>query len=265
MPRLTWGNSGKRFYEAGVDRGVLYVGSQAGVPWNGLVSVSENPEGGESRSYYFDGIKYQVISAAEEFSATIEAFTYPDEFAVCDGTATPHPGFYITHQRRVPFGFSYRTRVGNDLDGPEHGYKIHLVYNALAEPSDHVSNTLGSSIDPDNFSWRITTKAPVIDGFARTAHFVIDSRTASPSAFSEIEDILYGTDAENSRLPTISELFEIFLVNAIFVITDHGDGSWTATGPDILIKMIDETSFEINSVTAFYVDGESYTISSSSD
>lgn len=264
MPKLTWGDTGKRFYESGVDRGVLYVGSNPGVSWSGLVSVNETPSGGEAKPFYFEGIKYLNYSAQEEFEATIEAFTYPDEFAECDGTAVPFSGLYITHQRRRSFGFTYRTKIGNDTVGPEFGYKIHLVYNALAEPSSRDNASISDSVDPNNFSWKITTRPPAMPDFKRTSHFVIDSRFASPDALAVMEAILYGTDEEAARLPSIAEVFDIFTENALFVVTDNGDGTYSVTGPDYLIQMFDATTYQIESPTAIVIDEDTYTLSSSS-
>lgn len=264
MPKLTWGDTGKRFYESGIDRGVLYVGSNPGVSWSGLVSVNEAPSGGESKSFYFEGIKYLNYSGAEEFEATIEAYTYPDEFAACDGTEVPFSGFYVTHQRRRSFGFSYRTRIGNDTQGSEYAYKIHLVYNALAEPTNVDNSSFSESVDPNNFSWKITTRPPAIQDFKRTSHFVIDSRFVAPGALSVMEAILYGSDEAAARLPSVTEVFDVFTENALFVVTDNGDGTFTVDGPDYLIEMLDDNTFQIESPTAFFIDSETYTISSSS-
>lgn len=210
MTRLTWGAIGERYFETGVDRGVLYVGSEEGVPWNGLVSVSESPTGGDAQPFYIDGVKYLDHKASEEFEATIEAYTYPDEFSVCDGTASVSNGLFATQQKRKPFGLCYRTRVGNDVDGIDHAYKLHLVYNAKVAPSSRASTTVSESIAPDNFSWAITTTPPFIRGHRPTAHFVIDSRETTAHLMSRIEDVLYGTADEAARLPTLPELVYIF-------------------------------------------------------
>lgn len=209
MTKLVWGSTGQRFYEAGADRGVLFVDS-LGYAWNGLKAVRENPSGGEPRPFYMDGIKYLNLSAAEEFAAQIEAFNAPAEFAACDGTQQPYAGLFITHQPRKSFGLSYRTLVGNDVDNLEHGYKLHIVYNALAKPQNRDNATLNTSPDPMNLSWDIETTPPPISGFRPTAHIVIDSRNTPPVKLEAIEAILYGTDDTAPRLPTIAELLEIF-------------------------------------------------------
>ncbi|MDB5716248.1 MAG: hypothetical protein JWO15_3645 [Sphingomonadales bacterium] len=210
MERITWGAVGQRFFEAGVDRGVLYIGTSLGVPWNGLVSVTENPDGGDPTPFYIDGVKYLNEPSSEEFQATLEAFTYPDEFLECDGTMSVVNGLSATQQKRKSFGLSYRTQVGNDVDGTDHGYKIHLVYNALAAPSSVAHAAIGDSVSPDNFSWQITTKPLPVPGFKRTSHFVIDSRETPKTVLTRIEEILYGSTAEGARLPTIPELVYVF-------------------------------------------------------
>lgn len=209
MARLIWGVAGQRFYEAGVDQGVLYVGNEPGVAWSGLTAVNESHSGGENRSYYVDGVKYANRHTFEEFEATIEAYTYPNEFERCNGMRLLANGLFATHQRRRPFAFSYRTLVGNDAEGIEHGYKIHIVYNALAEAADQEHRTLTDSPEPFNFSWKITTRPPILD-FTPTAHFVIDSRSTPEALLGFIEDILYGTDINTPRLPDAGELAFLF-------------------------------------------------------
>jgi hypothetical protein len=210
VTRLLWGAYGERFYEVGVDRGVLYVLSQPGVAWNGLVSVAELSSGGEAKAYYCDGIKYLNISAAEEFEANLNAISHPSQFDVCDGRLGIHNGLYATQQRRQSFGFSYRTLIGNDTNGPDHGYKIHLVYNALAGRAQRPNVSLGASSSPAIFSWNITTKPPVLTGYKPTSHFVIDSRTTDPEVLAEVEDLLYGTESDDPTLPTPTELIALF-------------------------------------------------------
>lgn len=262
MTRLIWRAVGESVYETGVDRGVLYVVGMSGVPWNGLTSVSENPSGGSSDAYYIDGVKYQNVPSSEEFEGVIEAFTYPNEFAQCEGTASPFNGLFVTAQPRKPFGLSYRTKVGNDIDGPEHGYKLHLVYNALAEPTNRVNKTVADATDPSSFSWKITTTPPPISGYKRTAHFVIDSRFASPTALFIIEDILYGNSSNDPRLPLPAEIFSIFTTNSSFVVVDNGDGTFTASGTDFEVHLTDPTDFQISTPDAVFIDGDSYTLSS---
>lgn len=262
MARLVWDKIGDHRYETGVDRGVLYIGVQPGVPWSGLTSVSESPNGGSADPYYLDGVKYLNIPSSEEYEATVEAFTYPDEFAQCDGTASPYTGLFITAQPRKSFGLSYRTLVGNDLEATSHGYKIHIVYNALAEPSNRDFKTLSDNTDTSPFSWKITAKPPAIVGFKPTAHFVIDSRLTDPQTLAALEAILYGDSSNTARLPLPAEILNIFVTTSSFVVVDNGDGSWTATGTNAEIVDNGDGTFVINVPNAVFVDTETYTLSS---
>lgn len=209
MARLTWNNFGDRFYEIGVDRGVLYI-DETGVPWNGLVSVTESPTGGDPKPYYIDGVKVLNVAAAEEFEATIDAVWQPPEFAPCDGTTAIQNGLFVTQQPRRQFGLSYRTMLGNDSAGPNAAYKIHLVYNALAAPSQVEHSTLNASNEPMKKSWQITTLPPLITGYKPTAHFVIDSRFTSSTLLSSVEDLLYGSDVAGATMPSASDLIAMF-------------------------------------------------------
>lgn len=210
MARLIWGADGERAFEAGVDRGVLYVPGQAGVPWNGLRAVKEAPSGGEPQPYYLDGVKYANISSAEEFNATLEAFSSPKEFAVCDGSKQLAAGLFATQQPRVEFGLCYRTRVGNDISGLDGGYKIHLVYNALAAAGARDNSSLTSSVDPLGLSWDISTKPPhLVSGYKPTAHLVLVTNDIDPSTLTAIEDILYGDSVSAPYLPDQDELITL--------------------------------------------------------
>jgi hypothetical protein len=202
MTRLVWGVDGTRTFEAGVDRGVLYLPSAAGVPWSGLKAVKEAPSGGTPQPYYQDGIKHANISTAEEYNATLDAFSAPPEFAVCDGSVLLAAGLFATQQPRKPFGLSYRTRVGNDLKGLAHGYKIHLVYNALAAPAARDNNTQGQAAEVMNLSWAISTRPPLATTYKPTAHLVIDTRDLDPEVLSLLEDTLYGDSDTTPSLPT---------------------------------------------------------------
>lgn len=210
MARLKWDQPGTRYFETGVDQGVLYVQNEVGVAWPGLISVSESPVGGEPRPFYLDGIKYLNLLSAEEYEATIEAFSYPTEFTRCNGVEQIHQGLFATQQQRIPFSMSYRTLVGNDTQGLKHGYKIHIVYGLLAAPSARASKTTGDRVDADPYSWRVSSLPPNVSGRRPTTHFVIDSRHAPPSKLSEVLDILYGTDTITPRLPSAEELILLF-------------------------------------------------------
>lgn len=210
MPRVNWNPFGERYYEAGVDRGVLYVQDQIGVPWNGLVAIIESPKGGESRPYYMNGIQYHTRQTSEEYSASLQAFTYPDEFNVCDGTASNDAGLYLTQQRRIPFNLTYRTMIGNDLNGITHGYKIHVLYNLYAAPSPRSNQTLTDDPFLSSFEWVLTSTPAQFLGYKPSTHAVVDSRIADPSTLSQIEDILYGSDSTAPRLILPNELVDIF-------------------------------------------------------
>jgi hypothetical protein len=227
--RLAWDTPGERVYEQGVDRGVLYVGGQ-GYAWSGLVSVSESIQGGQAKPYYMDGIKYANVSASEEFQATIEAFSSPPEFAPCDGNAMLQNGLFATQQPRRQFDLSYRTRVGNDLDGTDHAYKIHLVYKALAAPSNQKYLTIGANATPSTRSWAITTLPPLVTGIRPTSHFVIDSRTTDPAVLTELEDILYGNIDDEASMPTVAALLSLFSAPDF----DYDAGDVDTTGLEIL-------------------------------
>lgn len=223
MGRISWDTPGERFYESGVDRGVLYAPGSSGVAWDGLISVSESPTGGDARPYYYEGYKYLNLSSAEEYAASITAFSSPPEFGPCDGTVSIQNGLFVTQQPRKSFGFSYRTRVGNDIDGPEHAYKIHLVYNALSSPPQKNNDSVNDSVKLIEIEWNITTLAPQATGYKPTAHFVIDSRFTAPFTLKSIEDVLYGSDSVASRLPQPTELIDLFSISsmkAVLVSTD---------------------------------------------
>jgi hypothetical protein len=214
MPPLVWDQVGERTFETGVDRGVLYIPNEAGVyaagfSWNGLVTVTESPSGAEGNPQYADNIKYLNLISAEEFGATIEAFTYPDEFGQCDGTATPEPGVQVGQQGRSVFGLAYRTRVGNDIEGIDHGYKLHLIYGAQAAPSEKAYGTINDSPEAITFSWEVTTvPAPVTD-LSPTACIVVDSTVVEATALEDLEDALYGATAA-AMLPTPDAVIAMF-------------------------------------------------------
>lgn len=210
MSKLVWDQSGQRFYETGVDRGVLYVQEKGlyskGVVWNGLVSVTESPSGAEATAVYADNIKYLNLVSAEEFGASIEAYTYPDEFAQCDGSAEIATGVMIGQQARKAFGLCYRTLIGNDVDGTDHGYKIHIIYGALAAPSEKAYSTVNDSPEAMTLSWELTTTPVSVAGFKPTACVTIDSTKVDAEKLAALEAILYGSDDEEARLPLPDEI-----------------------------------------------------------
>lgn len=210
MSRIEWDKTGGRFYEAGVDRGVLYPETGPGVAWNGLISVNQTPSGGESNPLYLDGLKYENLLGASEFEATLEAYTYPNEFATIMGDETSGSGLYFGQQPGVEFGLAYRTMIGNDAEGSDAGYKIHLIYNALATPSSDSHQTIADTVSPSKFTWTISTRGVVISGRRPTAELIIDSRNAPSSKLNALMDILYGTVSSRPRLPSLEEVVDLF-------------------------------------------------------
>lgn len=212
MSRLVWDKTGERLYETGVKNGVLYIPTSGvyskGVAWNGLTAVTESPSGAEATALYADDIKYLSLMSTEEFGATIEAYTYPDEFAECDGSAELTAGVTIGQQTRKTFGLCYKTTVGNDVDGNAHGYKLHIIYGALASPSEKAYATINDSPEAITFSWEITTTPVNVTGAKPTASLVIDSTKADETKLAALEDILYGKDDESTepRLPLPDEI-----------------------------------------------------------
>ena len=214
MAKLVWDESGKRVYETGVRNGVLYVQGengeyQNGVAWNGLTAVTESPSGAEPTALYADDIKYLELFSAEEFGATIEAYTYPEEFEACDGSASLGTGVTIGQQDRKAFGICYRTVVGNDVKGNEHGYKLHLVYGAKAKPSEKAYATVNDSPEAVTFSWEVTTTPVNVAGFKPTASVTIDSTKIEAGKLKAIEDKLYGTQDQEPTLLLPDEIAQI--------------------------------------------------------
>ena len=212
---LTWDEIGERLYETGVKKGVIYpqVGSAypKGYAWNGLTGFEEAPDGGEANDYFADDIQYISIRAREKFKATIKAYTYPDEFAACDGSAAvaSAPGVYVGQQPRKPFGFSCVSTIGNDTEFEDYGYKIHLVWGATVSPSSKEYQPINDSPEPMEMSWDMDTLPVKITGFKPTAHMEIDSTKANPTKLKRLEDILYGTATTEARLPLPDEVIEI--------------------------------------------------------
>jgi len=250
MTKIVWDAIGERLYETGVDHGVLYLANEAGeynvgYGWNGLVGVSESPSGAEATPQYADNIKYLNLVSAEEFGATIECFTYPDAFEQCNGVKKPSAGVSVAQQTRRSFGFSYRSLIGNDLVGTDYGYKINLVYGALATPSEKARTTVNESPEAMTLSYEITTTSvPVGDGYRPTAFISIDSTKESSEDIATLEQILYGTEGVDPRLPLPAEVIEIF-----------GDGLTvvTATAPtfddvddEITIPVVTGVTYRIN-------------------
>jgi len=215
MARLTWDNTGERLYETGVDHGVLYIPDGSGdysdgVAWNGLTTVTESPSGAEATALYADNIKYLDLRSAEEFGATIEAYTFPDEFLMFDGVASPSPGVNVGQQSRSTFGFCYRTNVGNDVDGSDHGYKLHLIYGATASPSEKAYATINDSPEAITFSWEVSTTPIAAGGSLKpTAQLIIDSTKVDSGDLAALEDLLYG-ESGDPQMPSPATVIALF-------------------------------------------------------
>lgn len=239
MTELVWDQVGERVYETGVDHGVLYMPDNSGayvdgVAWNGLTTVTESPSGAEPNAQYADNIKYLNLFSAEEFGATIEAFTYPDEFAQYDGLAAPVPGLVIGQQSRRMFGLSYRSRLGNDVLGDDYGYKLHLIYGASASPSEKAYNTINDSPEAIKFSWALTTTPVAVPGYKPTSLLTLSSVEVDPAALAALEAILYGTAGVDPSLPlpeTVIGMFE----GTVTTVTATAP---TFVSPDITIPTV---------------------------
>lgn len=216
MAALVWDKTGERFYETGVKNGVLYVYDTTqkkygtGVAWNGLTAVTESPSGAEATALYADDIKYLNLLSTEEFGATIEAYTYPDEFAECDGSATLSDGVFIGQQKRKTFGMAYKTTLGNDTDGNDHAYKLHIIYGALAAPSEKAYATINDSPEAITFSWEVTTTPVEVTGHKPTASITIDSTKADPTKLAALEKKLFGDTETEPTLPLPDEIATLF-------------------------------------------------------
>ena len=250
MTTIQWDLTGQRLYETGVDRGVLYIPDAFGayvdgVAWNGLTSVSESPSGAEPNAQYADNIKYLNLFSAEEFSATIEAFTYPDEFAQYDGLGTPAVGVTIGQQTRKSFGLCYRTKLGNDVDGDDHGYKLHLIYGCSASPSEKAYNTINDSPEAITFSWSISTIPVAVSGNKPTSVITVDSTKVSSADLLDLEHLLYGTGGTDPSLPLPDAVISLFT------------GSQVTVSPTVPTFVGGTNTLTIPTVTGvtYYIDG----------
>lgn len=263
MASLTWDEIGERVFQTGVDHGVLYLQDGTAVVWNGLINIEESVEN-ELKSFYLDGIKYLESMSPKGFVGKLKAFTYPDEFDSVNGIAEMVPGLSLHEQPSKSFSLSYRTKIGNDIDGIDHGYKIHILYNIIANPDNYSFDTFDdSSAKPIEFSWTLTGTPPKIDRFRPTVHISINSTKTDPEIMQTLENSLYGSDLSNANLLSIQEVAEIMGYLGALIIIDNDDGTWLAIdSSNDYITMIDETTFQIDNANSDYVDSDTYQISS---
>lgn len=259
--RLEWGQITERQIETGLDRGVLYPKNGKAAAWNGLTAV--DVEGGEGAAeYYIDGRPFLYLPKPKEFKATLSAFTYPDEFSAIIGELEVADGMYLDSQIGDSFDLSYRTRIVDSLRGTDGAYKIHLVYNATVNPSPVTYGTITDTINPVEFSWNIQAVPVRVAGYRPTAHITIDTRHMDEIRLAEIEDILYGTPTSLPRMPEPQFIFDLLSFGNTIIITDNGDGTWTAEGSYQNIYMIGDEIFQIDNVNAIDNGDGTYTISS---
>lgn len=254
MAVLIWDQTGERFFETGIDHGVFYPATGPGVAWNGLTSVDETPSGGEVESLYYDGDKYFDVVSSVDFQATISAYSAPPEFLNYDGQISLIPGLIATGQdRRARFGLSYRTKIGNDVDGDGHGYKLHIVYNLTASPSNRSNRSDDTNKNPLELQWQINAVPPTASTYKPTAHFIFDSTQLSAQMLADIEGWLYGTSIDDPILPPIADLLDILTayspldivpdtVNGLAgLVTTTGDGDLSTTATAGLLRALPYT------------------------
>lgn len=256
MTALAWDQVGERRYETGVDRGVLYLPDGSAVVWNGLTSISEETNQ-ETKSYYLDGVKYLEYRTPNDFKGKIQAFTYPDELEELIGLAEFSPGVFVHDQPEKPFNLAYRTLIGNDVDGLDHGYKLHILYNVLASPSGRQFPSVNASSAPMVFEWDISAVPPIVMGIRPTAHVSFNSRLMDPELLQFIENTLYGTAVAEPSLPAMIDLFDL-IAGYILTIIDNGDGTWTASGLEVTLT--GGGGFDITDVDVTYLDEDTFQV-----
>lgn len=263
MAELTWDQVGERYYQEGVDRGVLYLDTGSGVAWNGLVAVGVE-ENATPRPLVFDGFNYMHTIDKKSLAVELSAYTYPDELELYLGNLTNEYilGLYFKDQTNRSFSITYRTFIGDDVNGSTLGYKIHILYNLTAKFDPPKYGTNHSDISEILFDMALVGQPEVIPGYVPTAYAIIDSRSADPAKLAYLESIIYGDEAHDAYLPPMSDLLSAFSEFFTVMITDNGDGTWTATGPDDLVMMTDETTFSIDGATVVILDADTYTIES---
>lgn len=259
MTKLLWDQVGYRFYETGIDHGVLYLEDGSAVPWNGLVSVQEVFGDDTTTPYYVDGIKFNDSQTTGDFAATLKAITFPEEFQAYEGIYESSTGLYVDGQANKLFNLSYRTLIGSDMDG-DAGYKIHILYGLIAIPEPPTYTTIAEKPSILQFSWKLVGTPQDADRFRPTSHVIVDSRYTNPYLLAPIEEMLYGSDAKDALLPTLSDL--VYYVDQwdLIEITDNHDGTWGAVGPDEMVVLLDDTTFQISNIDVEWLDTNTYKI-----
>jgi len=260
MAKIKWDQDAERLYEVGLDQAVLYL-NDTGYAWNGLTSF-EDQSSQDTQVVYFEGLPAINISMVGDIVAKIKAFTYPDEFAECMGQVEIEPGLIVDNQNGKPFSLSFRTLVGNASVGTKLGYKIHILYDLVAQQSSLSHDTADTNVSPIEFEWSIAGKPSIFEGHSPTAYIIADSRDLLPIDLAQLETILYGDATSDPYLPPIETLFEILESTYAILISDHGDGTWSATGSDEFITMLDATTFQITGVIGGFDSATQYHIES---
>lgn len=265
MTALQWDAIGNRVYESGLDRGVLYLPDGRVIPWSGLTNVQKK-FGQSAEPIYFDGAKIGDVVSSSGFSAAVSAITYPDELEEFYGNAELRSGVYLGEQPSKTFALAYRTRVGNDVDGDEAGYKIHIIYNASAIPSDQAFSTVSDDPEVTEFEWDLTAASQNIPGYRPSAHITLDTTKMAPSLIAYIEGMLYGTDITDAELVPLQTLVSIIEDWYLILIQDNNDGTWSAsTDYPGYIVAVDETTYDINNATITWLDEDTYEIEGTKD
>jgi hypothetical protein len=264
---LTWDKIGERIYQTGVDHGVLYLQDGRAIAWNGLIGVEESGDS-ERKSYYLDGVKFLETVTPRDFEGKLTAYTYPDEFDSVNGIVSAAEGFEVYEQPPKSFNLSYRSKIGSDLDGLDHGYKIHILYNLIAEPESYSYDTTDSEVKPIEFSWSLSGTPPKISGFGLrpTVHVTIDSLKTPTAVLQLIEDQLYGTASADPNLPDFQQLAEYFGYVGDLIIVDYGNGMWAAIDEtESYISMLSDTEFQIDHSNAVFIGDDTYRIASTDE
>lgn len=265
MTQIVWDQVGDRIFQAGLDRGVLYLADRSGIAWNGLRSVVESVSGRVLTPLYFDGVKFGDSQILGEFSGVLSAITYPDEFLEYEGAVEDATGMILKNQPLKRFHLSYRTLLGDGLVGLEMGYEIHILYNLMAIPRDMASQTITNTTSPLEFGWTISSVPEILEGYNPVSHVILDSRKIDPLKLRDLESLLYGTETIDPFLPPLGDLKTYLEEWVGLTITDNGDGTWTAEGSENFIHMESPTEFRITDADADYLDSTTYQVRTGSE